>query len=779
MNQKLPSKELLNRLKRYSLAAGAVAMVADQADANIIYTDVNPDFAGASGSQYFLDLNNDNIDDFRIYHDGGSNLFIEPLASSNDVLGTGGANYAYPYAMSANSMISASATGTWFNNGYSSGFQSLNYGSCSFGNWCTVADKYVGLRFEVGGNIHYGWARLDVNGNGSSWIVKDYAYDDVAGQGILAGASSSPSNATGATNVLAADVADNSNGSDLNVSFDAGSNESTIDEYRIMAVPNGMVSSFTLGAAQAVIAGDYTAVTPNASPNYSQVLSNTATDVAGNAVTNGQPYRLFILAIADGTNATGDSLSAPSDTVTLFIPNSPASAVSGVDIDDTGNGSDLQVNFTAAANETGVGSYRVLIVKDANAGSFDAAAAQAVPISSYSSVTPTGASSYQEPLTFAAADVDGDFIVSGEPYQIFVMSIADGVNANNDTLSAPSGTVTLHVPSSPATNIVATDVADNNDGTDLEIAFDAAVNENRVGEYRIMVVKSAVAGLFDIAAAQAVATANYSAVVPNASTQYTQTLGSGANDTDGDAISVGQSYNVFVMSQGDGSLAITDTLSTASDPVTLNIQVEIALNLGASDAGNNLDASDLEVTFDAAADEFQISEYRALVVKNGTSIDLATAETITAGSYSSITADGSASYSETLAAATNDVDGDAIAQNTLYKVYIMSVANGTDANINALSAPSTTVELDNTIGISGVDNPNLEVYSNGKLVNINGMVSGGEAVISVFNLEGRLIDRFSSLRSSDQLDLTSSSAGVYLIQVNQNGTSTTRKVSVQ
>ena len=288
MNDNNYSKDLKNRLKRYALTAGAVAAGGAAADAAVIYTDINPDFVGGVGNSYLLDLNNDSVNDFSIYHDGGSNLFIAPISSNGSVLGTGSTSgFAYPYAMSANSMISASASGTWFNNGYSTGYQSLNYGSCSFGNWCTVTDKYIGLRFEVSGNTHYGWVRMDVNFTGSSFTIKDYAYEDTPGVGILAGATTTPVTASGAQNVMGADIADNSNGSDLEVSFDAGANESTIDEYRVMAVKLSSVSGFGIGAAQAVTSGNYTVVSPSGASNYTQALASTANDVDGTPIGNG------------------------------------------------------------------------------------------------------------------------------------------------------------------------------------------------------------------------------------------------------------------------------------------------------------------------------------------------------------------------------------------------------------------------------------------------------------------------------------------------------------
>jgi hypothetical protein len=54
-------------------------------------------------------------------------------------------------------------------------------------NWNGVTDKYLGLQFVVGGNTHYGWARLDCNAIGDSVVVKDYAFDATPNTGIMTG----------------------------------------------------------------------------------------------------------------------------------------------------------------------------------------------------------------------------------------------------------------------------------------------------------------------------------------------------------------------------------------------------------------------------------------------------------------------------------------------------------------------------------------------------------------------------------------------------------------
>jgi len=54
-------------------------------------------------------------------------------------------------------------------------------------NWNGVTDKYLGLRFTVGANVHYGWARMDVQAIGDVWTLKDYAYNATANGSITAG----------------------------------------------------------------------------------------------------------------------------------------------------------------------------------------------------------------------------------------------------------------------------------------------------------------------------------------------------------------------------------------------------------------------------------------------------------------------------------------------------------------------------------------------------------------------------------------------------------------
>ena len=189
--KKITPKTLSNRLAQYSALSIAIAGVAD-AHGQVGYTDVDPDL-NVVGGVYLLDMDNDGTEEYTI-NQTANNIFIAGNPSA-DILGwSSSSNYIYPLALSNGAIISNSAT-TWFPpNGF---YQTMNYNSCyasatnppGNSNWCGVTDKYLGLRFKIGVDTHYGWARLDAafTPNVGGFTIKDYYYNPNAGQSIQAG----------------------------------------------------------------------------------------------------------------------------------------------------------------------------------------------------------------------------------------------------------------------------------------------------------------------------------------------------------------------------------------------------------------------------------------------------------------------------------------------------------------------------------------------------------------------------------------------------------------
>jgi hypothetical protein len=581
--------DLLARLKKYALSAAAFTAAGGAANAQIQYTDIIPDdTVTGGGATYALDLNNDGTTDFNFFvvNTNYSSSFSSASGfyfSSQQIQGIGinasnssngimiDSNYT-PYALSNGIAINGAATFTssgalaanivsvysYSFNTYSGGAYTGNGSNSSvIGNWQGAVDKYLGLKVQVGTNTYYGWARLTVLSD-TQFVIKDYAIQVNPNVSINAGDTFAlpPLAADSVINVVGADVANNGNGQDLNVQFNMIADETTISAYRILVVKEPDTLGFDLAAAMAVTAGNYY----NVAPTGANIL------IAENVA-----YRVFVMTIADGVNAQVNNLSAQSNQVVLagaVFPSDPATSLAATDIDDNGDGSDIQVFFTKASNENKVGEYRVLVVKDASAAGFNLTQAQAAPATSYFTINPDGSLFYTSALSATLNDVDGDPITTAVPYRLFVLSIADGTIANTDVLSNQSNTVTLNtiLPPEAVQNITLADVADNHNGLDLQVTFDKIADETTISEYQILIVKSASAAGFTLF--DAIGNPNNESVTPTGA-NITTILTPTSKDSDGDPIQENAPYKAFVLSVANGTTTQIDQLSTASNEVTL------------------------------------------------------------------------------------------------------------------------------------------------------------------------------------------------------------------
>jgi len=188
--KKTTSQKLSKRLIQYGALSAAIAGVSS-ANGQIIWTDI-PDVSRTNAS-YQLNLDGDGTVDYTILNYGGALQFIAPASNyifyttslapygfqgfnNNAVLGIGPigfGSYKYPFALSSGAAISAGAT-AWLTG---SSWQTMNWNGCGYPNsqWCDVTDKYLGLRFKIGANTHYGWAKLDAGS--ASFTIKEYAYN--------------------------------------------------------------------------------------------------------------------------------------------------------------------------------------------------------------------------------------------------------------------------------------------------------------------------------------------------------------------------------------------------------------------------------------------------------------------------------------------------------------------------------------------------------------------------------------------------------------------------
>ncbi|MCH8330612.1 MAG: T9SS type A sorting domain-containing protein, partial [Bacteroidetes bacterium] len=169
-------------------------------------------------------------------------------------------------------------------------------------------------------------------------------------------------------------------------------------------------------------------------------FDSNSNDSEGSPIQNGIPYKIFVLTIADGTNAIVNALSQASAAITLQSEAGAATNVDAADNGDTSTGEDLLVGFSKATDEAKVDHYRVIVVKTGKAPSFQLDDANNT--TDYFQVMKTG-NDISTSLDAATNDADGDAIVNGVAYKVFVLSIADGTIATVNSLSNESNEVIL------------------------------------------------------------------------------------------------------------------------------------------------------------------------------------------------------------------------------------------------------------------------------------------------------------------------------------------------
>ncbi len=406
---------------------------------------------------------------------------------------------------------------------------------------------------------------------------------------LLLGCSSSPTKVAQTVDPVT-NVADNGDGRDIRVSFTKSADETEVREYRLMIRKTVNASSFDLAGANAVIVANYTTITPTGS-DISLTLPANARDIQGNSISNDIQYRVFVLTVANGSNIELNELSAASNTITLTFAVAPVvTSVTASDVAENGNGGDLQVSFVRPADESAVNEYRIIVVKLQGSAGFDLSSANSIAAANFIRVSKTG-NNIQVALPEDSRDRDGELIQNDVSYFVFVLTIADGLNATVNALSLRSNAITLTFPTAPAvTNVRAFDVTNHGNGLDLQVSFNVPADESETLEYRVLVVQSTVKTNFDLDAALAAGSDRVFVMSPDGLNKLT-VLNANSLDTNGDLITEGLSYSVFVLSVAR-DIGVFSTLSVASQEITLvkTNEVMTLTDLPAATGGVDVDA---------------------------------------------------------------------------------------------------------------------------------------------------------------------------------------------
>ena len=188
---------LQGRMTSYALAAGAAGVGAlalvTPSEAEVVYTPTHLLLRTVNGSDgagaYKLDVNGDGVVDFELVnstfgHGGGA--LISPAVQGNLVVGNG----IYASALTAGASIGPSGPFAHRTRAATSmaGWIDSSGSLFSNGPWKNSRNRYLGLKFLINGEVHFGWARLSIRYN--TMLLSGYAYETVANQPISAGKQS-------------------------------------------------------------------------------------------------------------------------------------------------------------------------------------------------------------------------------------------------------------------------------------------------------------------------------------------------------------------------------------------------------------------------------------------------------------------------------------------------------------------------------------------------------------------------------------------------------------
>ncbi|HRH70814.1 MAG TPA: T9SS type A sorting domain-containing protein [Flavobacteriales bacterium] len=246
-----------------SAFTAAALLLSAGANAQIIYTDVDPDLtitqSDIGSTAHALDINNDGLTDATLTANRTSSFNSVFLGTSNGSQVLMCCPILLTKAMNGGVFVGADASGTggsWTNDPQgrlrqvptSGGGGHGGWGGnpIPFGDWSNPTDRYLAIRFPVGGDWYYGWVRVSVSSGANSFTIRDYAYNGVPGEGILAGDMGSISTGIASSALLGMQVSPNPFTTALNIALPTGTTGTVL--CRVLSLTGQAVITRTVAA---------------------------------------------------------------------------------------------------------------------------------------------------------------------------------------------------------------------------------------------------------------------------------------------------------------------------------------------------------------------------------------------------------------------------------------------------------------------------------------------------------------------------------------------------
>lgn len=235
----------------------------------------------------------------------------------------------------------------------------------------------------------------------------------------------------------------------------------------------------------------------------------------------------------------------------------------------------------------------------------------------------------------------------------------------------------------------------------------------------------------------------------------------------------------FDVTSGYNSITIKDfafenqpnTHIKAGDMTNINL---IANNIIANDISNKHNGNDLEVSFNKAADENGILNYRMIAVKTSASSNFNISKANSSTSYVSLTPNGG-NHTSIFNSSSKDSDGELIKENIPYSIFVLSVPDLTNLTSSNLSEPSNSITLQSGVGINESLFNNVTLNISNKIITIS-----SKSIIeslSITDLSGKSIFKSKNIINST-INLNNHKSGIYLLTIESNNKIETKKIKL-
>ena len=568
-----------NSLIAYSGAACTFILFANSIDAQVIYTDIDPDKIVMNDDEFSMDLNGDlstdiifKGDQFLSFTSGEvfstqlfyinnyiSLIFLDSFIPRPEILHFG------DVVGSSDDFTDANMLNIFGGIGHFDYFDSdIDYLS---GTSWVGEESIIGFRMYIGAEAHYGWIRLRLDhpgGPGMPYlIIQDYAFNETPDEPMEVITFS----ADFATDLALSDIGESNTAVDLQLYFNKAEDESTLSSYRVILFTGdtpSLESAITLDPER------FTEVIPTGD-NITISFNASTLDVDGLPLAPDINYKAIVLSVADSVTVMVNALSTVSNTQKFELKEtSPVFYLTMVDILNDESISDFKITFNHEIAEYGIAEYRV-IISESDTMNLE----QLLTFGSeyYQSVTPAGSYLYEIFMDASKKIYTDDDPVFFKRYYVYVIAMPDMVQTSIASLNAEEDGCVYLLPSFLGIPLIYNSALTATI-EDINVQFEQFYSESYLELYRIVVVKETDYPFFDNTDALFLPANSYLDILPTGS-DININFPVYFRDINGVPVAPGQPYRVFVLLKSE---QIVDyySLSDVSEPFILSESVGIS-----------------------------------------------------------------------------------------------------------------------------------------------------------------------------------------------------------